>query len=128
LDDVDEGPLVFYELTEDLYTVSPNSFIGEALSFLKARNAAEGTEGAFPQLSSEAIVAADPDVVLMADAAFVPIETVPLRAGWSGMTAVVEGRVHAVDGDVRVSRHDRLASSKASRSSRGCSTRIGSSS
>jgi len=100
LDDVEEGPVVFYEITDDLYTVSPDSFIGAALSVLKVRNVAEGTEGAFPQLSSEAVVEANPDVILMADASFVDPATVPQRAGWSGITAVVEERIYPVDGDI----------------------------
>ena len=100
LEDVEDGPLVFYEITDDLYTVSPNSFIGAALTVLKVRNVAAGTEGAYPQLSSEAIVEANPDVILMADADFVDPTGVPQRAGWSGITAVVEGRIHPVDGDI----------------------------
>jgi len=100
LEDVEVGPVVFYEITADLYTVSPNSFIGAALSVLKVRNVAEGTEGAFPQMSSEAIVEANPDVILMADAAFVDPASVPQRAGWSGITAVVEERIYPVDGDI----------------------------
>lgn len=98
--DVGEGPVVFYELTEDLYTVSTESFIGAALTFVHARNVAEGTEGDFPQLSSEAVVEADPDVILMADADFVDPASVPARAGWAGMKAVVDGRIHPVDGDI----------------------------
>jgi len=100
LADVEEGPLVFWELTEDLYTVSPNSFIGAALTFLKARNVAEGVEGDFPQLSSEAIVEANPDVILMADASFVDPTSVPQRAGWSGIAAVEGDAIYPVDGDV----------------------------
>ncbi len=98
--DVEEGPLVFWELTEDLYTVSPDSFIGAALTFVKARNVAAGVEGDFPQLSSEVIVEANPDVILMADAGFVDPASVPQRAGWSGITAVAGGAIYPVDGDV----------------------------
>lgn len=98
--DVEEGPTVFYELTDSLYTVSPDSFIGSALSFLKARNVVDASLGTFPQLSSEAVVDANPDILLMADASFVPIESVPERAGWAGITAVQEGRIYPVDGDV----------------------------
>lgn len=100
LEGVAQGPSVFYELTDDLYTVSPDSFIGSALTLLKARNIAKGTEGAFPQLTSEAVVDADPEVILMADASFVRVESVPDRPGWGGITAVVEGRIHPVDGDI----------------------------
>jgi len=67
---------------------------------VKARNVAEGVEGDFPQLSSEAVVEANPDMILMADAGFVDPATVPQRAGWSQMTAVVDGAIYPVDGDV----------------------------
>lgn len=100
LEAVEDGPRVFYEITDGLFTVSPDSFIGAALSILKVRNIAEGAGSAFPQLSSEAVVEADPEVILMADADFVPPESVPERPGWAGMTAVVEGRIYPVDGDI----------------------------
>lgn len=100
LAEVDEGPRVYYEVTDSYYTVAPQSFIGSALSLVKARNIAEGATTPFPQLSSEAIVDADPEVILMANADFVPLESVPERPGWSGIAAIVEGRIYPVDGDI----------------------------
>jgi iron complex transport system substrate-binding protein len=100
LADVDEGPRVYYEVTDSYYTVAPQSFIGGALSLVKARNIAEGATTPFPQLTSEAIVDANPDVILMANAEFVPVDSVPDRPGWSAITAVAEGRIYPVDGDI----------------------------
>lgn len=102
--DIEEGPKVFYEITPDLYTVSPDSFIGGVLTTLKARNIAEGATTAFPQLSAEVVIAEDPEVIILTDGS--PTsggqspETVAARPGWSTITAVVEGRIHAVDPDV----------------------------
>ena len=71
------------------------------LTLLHARNVAEGARTAFPQLSSEAVIAANPQVVLLADSGSTSgsqsLATVSARAGWSGIEAVRTGRVIAVD-------------------------------
>ena len=101
LDDVQQGPLVFYELTDGLYTVGPDSFIGAMLTLLKARNVAEGAVSAFPQLTSEAVIDADPAVILLADAAFgASLETLRARPGWAGIAAVAGERVYPIDPDI----------------------------
>jgi iron complex transport system substrate-binding protein len=99
--DVTEGPLVFWEITDGLYTVAPESFIGSMLSLLKARNVAEGATTAFPQLTAEAIVERDPDVIFFADAdAGVTVAAIGERPGWADIAAVRDGRVIEVDPDV----------------------------
>ena len=101
LEDVEEGPLVFFELTADLYTVGTDTFVGELLTLAKARNIAEGAASSFPQLSAEAIIDAAPDVVLLADAEWgESLETVCARPGWDAIPACVDDRVHGVDGDL----------------------------
>ncbi len=99
--DVERGPRVFYEITADLYTASPDTFIGSMLSLLKAQNVAAGAESPFPQLSAEAVIEADPEVVLLSDAGFgESLETVAARPGWGDISAVVNERVHAIDADI----------------------------
>lgn len=101
LSDIDEGPRVFFELTSDLFTVGPDTFVGDLLTLARARNIAEGAESPFPQLSAEAIVEADPEVVLLADGEFgEDLQTVCSRPGWDAVSACVNARVEAVDGDV----------------------------
>lgn len=101
LADVETGPRVFYELDATLFTVGPDSFIGSALALLKAENIAAGAPSAYPQLTAEAVVEADPEVILLADHDFgVTVESVTERPGWSEVTAVREGRLHPVDPDV----------------------------
>ena len=101
LADVEEGPVVFLELTNDLYTISPDTFIGGMLTLLKARNVAAGAASPFPQLTAEAVIEADPEVVLLTDAEFgESLETVAARPGWSGVRAVINGRVVALDPDI----------------------------
>lgn len=101
LADVDDGPLVFYELSADLYTAGTETFIGGMITSLKAGNVAAGAESSFPQLSSEAVIEADPAVILLSDAKWgESAETVAARPGWSGISAVVNGRIHPIDPDI----------------------------
>lgn len=99
--DVATGPVVFYELSPSLHTAGPNSFIGSLLTTLKGRNVAT-TRTPFPQLSNEALLAADPEVILLADAGSAKLDAaiVGARPGWAGISAVVNGRVHVLDGDI----------------------------
>ena len=99
--DVATGPVVFYELSPSLHTAGPNSFIGSLLTTLKGRNVAT-TRTPFPQLSNEALLAADPEVILLADADSAKLDAaiVGARPGWAGISAVVNGRVHVLDGDI----------------------------
>lgn len=97
---IDQGPRVFWELDDTLFTVGTDTFIGDMLRILKAQNVAEGAATSFPQLTAEAIVERDPQVILLADAAFgTTVESVAERPGWSNVSAVREGRVLAVNTD-----------------------------
>ena len=98
---VEDGPRTFFELTADLYTVGPETFVGNVLTLVKAQNIATGASSPFPQLTAEAVIAADPEVVLLADGAWgESIETVCARPGWDATSACVNERVHPVDGDL----------------------------
>ena len=101
LEDVEEGPLVFFELTADLYTAGDGTFVGELLTLANARNIAAGAASPYPQLSAEAIIDAAPDVILLADAEWgESYETVCARPGWDAIPACINERVHGVDGDL----------------------------
>lgn len=104
---VQQGPRVFYELDPTLFTVAPNTFIGAMLTMLKARNVAEGATVPFPQLTAEAVLAANPEVVFLAHPA--APETVGQRPGWSGVAAVVNRRVYSIDPDTTSRPGPRLA-------------------
>jgi len=98
---VTAGPTVFYELSDGLYTVAPDTFIGGTLALVKAENIAAGAETAFPQLTAEAVIGANPAVVLLADAEFGgSLEALQARPGWDVIDAVVNERVYPVDPDI----------------------------
>jgi hypothetical protein len=103
LEDVDEGPRIYHELDESLYTVSPDSFIGDLYNLLKAQNIADAALGDYPQLSEEAILDADPEVIIVPthgvqDGSIA--DGVRARAGWGSIDAVQNDRIYEIDGDI----------------------------
>ena len=98
-----ERPRVFYEIdvTGGIFTPPVDSIYGEM--FLLA--GAEPISGdASYSISLEKLVAADPEVILLGDAAYgVTAEAVADRPGWKGMTAVKDGRIYPID-DILVTR------------------------
>jgi iron complex transport system substrate-binding protein len=98
-------PISFYhELDNTYYSVTSNTFVGQIYSLFGMRNIADNAEAGndYPQLSAEAIVSADPDIIFLADTKCCEqsAETVTARDGWSGMKAVSTGRIIALDDDV----------------------------
>lgn len=100
---VTDGPLVFYEVSPELHTAGPETFIGSLLTTAKAKNVAQGATTAFPQLSAETIISSNPAVILLADGGGgggQSHETVRVRPGWAAIDAVTNGRVHVVDANL----------------------------
>jgi len=101
LADVQQGPRLFHEVDNQLYTAAPDSFVGNLYAILKAQNIAAGATEAFPQLSQEAIIQQDPEVIILADvAAGESPETVKARPGWGSISAVKNNRIYAIDPDI----------------------------
>jgi iron complex transport system substrate-binding protein len=101
LADVEQGPRLFHEVDNQLYTVAPASFVGSLYTILKVRNIAAGTDQAFPQLSQEAIIEKDPEVIILGDAAGGESpETVKARPGWGSISAVKNDRIYVIDPDI----------------------------
>lgn len=102
---VTSGPRVYHEIDPKLYSAAPGSFVGDLYTLLKAQNIASGGGSPFPQLTAEAIIRADPEVIVLGDGLFpggTPDE-VKRRPGWSAISAVKSNRVYPVD-DNAVSR------------------------
>lgn len=98
------GVTIYHELDNTLYSVSSSSYVGELYSRLGLVNIADEADPdgfGYPQLSPEYIVSEDPDVILLADAAYgESIDTLRERPGWAEMTAVQSEAVIAVDPDL----------------------------
>ena len=97
----------YYELDPTLYSVTSKTFVGSVFSLFGLTNVADaadpdGAKGGYPQLSQEALVKADPDMIFLADTKCCAqsAQTVAQRKGWSAVTAVKSGQVHALDDDI----------------------------
>ena len=93
-------PRVFVELDETLYTVGPGSFIQPLIELAGGANIAADAKSAYPQFSVEQVIARDPEIILLADAAYgMTSDTVRARQGWDKIAAVKNNAVFPVDSD-----------------------------
>ncbi|HLL64768.1 MAG TPA: ABC transporter substrate-binding protein [Micromonosporaceae bacterium] len=100
--------LTFYhELGPEFYSATSKTFIGSVYGLVGLENIADaadptGAQGGYPQLSAEAIVKANPDLIFLADTKCCKqsAASVQARPGWSGLTAVKNSQVIELDDDV----------------------------
>ena len=103
-----DRPRVFYEVgvfEGQIYTAGANSFLASLID-LAGAEAVTG-DATTTSIALEDLVAADPQVILLGDAAYDPTitaDTVAARPGWGGMTAVTEGRVLPMPEDIVITR------------------------
>ena len=86
-------PRVFYELdaTREIYTAADDSFLAEMIELAGGEPITTGSTTSF-EIPLETLVTADPEVILLGDAAYgVTAEAVAARPGWNVMTAVKDG-------------------------------------
>jgi iron complex transport system substrate-binding protein len=96
---------VFYELdaTSEIYTAADDSFVEEMIELAGGDPITTGSPTSF-SISLERLVDADPEIILLGDAAYgVTPDQVTNRPGWPVMTAVREGRIVPVD-DIVITR------------------------
>ena len=103
--DQGSGMSYYYELDDTYYSVTSDTFIGNLLGLLGMKNIADEAKGAssgYPQLSAEAIIAANPDLIFLADTKCCQQTpaTVAARPGWNVITAVKDGGVVPLDDDI----------------------------
>ena len=97
-----EHPSVFYELDAtdpaNPWTTGSGTFIDYIISMAGGTNAASALEGDYTQISAEGLIAVNPDVIILADAAYgVTPEIVAERPGWEAISAVVNGALYPID-------------------------------
>ena len=86
------GTRVYFEVNPAPYGAGENSFIGETLTRLGAKNIIPAKLGPFPKLNPEFIVRANPDLLMVGDSS---AEAMLQRPGWPSMRALREQRVCA---------------------------------
>ncbi|MET0418922.1 MAG: ABC transporter substrate-binding protein, partial [Actinoplanes sp.] len=102
------APLTYYyELDPTFYTVTSKTFVGSIFARFGMVNVADaadpnGASGGYPQLSQEALVKANPDMIFLADSKCCQqsAQTVAARKGWTSITAVKTGQIFALDDDI----------------------------
>ena len=88
------APRVFWELSGDLWTAGPGSFVDDLITTAGGSNVAADAGNAWVQLNAEVVIASDPEFIFLADHPYgEDTGTVSSRPGWSELTAVVQGRV-----------------------------------
>jgi iron complex transport system substrate-binding protein len=98
-------PRTFYEIgiLPDIYGPAPDSFVADMVN-LAGGDPITTTDPAVFAIPLERLVTADPEVIILGDAAYGTCpDSVVTRAGWSGMTAVSDGQIRPVD-DIIVTR------------------------
>jgi iron complex transport system substrate-binding protein len=95
---------VYHELDQTYYSATSQTFIGQIYTLLGLRNIADQAKGSgeYPQLSAEYVIAADPDLIVLADTVCCKqsVATLAARPGWGKIGAVRNGDVVSVDDSI----------------------------
>ncbi|KUG51153.1 ABC transporter substrate-binding protein [Serinicoccus chungangensis] len=98
-----EGLRVYHELDETFFSASSTSFIGDVYDQFGAVNIADEADAdgtGYPQLTEEAIIEADPQLIVITDQVSYTAEDVANRPGWSEVAAVQDGNIVTVSADI----------------------------
>ena len=81
---------VYFEVNRGPYAAGPASFTGELMQRLGVRNIIRPGLGPYPKINPEAVVRADPDVIMLGER---NLEQLDQRPGWRAIRAVRERRI-----------------------------------
>jgi len=91
----------FVELDPTLFTAGPGTFLDDLVRRAGGTNIAAGATTAYPQLSAEEVVGANPEVIILTDEVLgVSPDAVSARQGWAEVSAVANDRIAVVDPDI----------------------------
>jgi ABC-type Fe3+-hydroxamate transport system substrate-binding protein len=102
---------VFYGYPgEMMYSCAPGTFIGDLIKRVGGENVINDDGMAWPQVSAEFLLAADPDVILTGTSCTTDEDPVAVRERmlaelradpvWSGLAAIEQGRLVVIDADI----------------------------
>jgi iron complex transport system substrate-binding protein len=100
---VQQRPLVFYEIDGSdpnaPWTPGPGTFVDTLLTQAGGFNLGHDLKSSWVQISIEALIARDPDVILLGDAKWggMTPDKVRARSGWGGLRAIRENRLYPFD-------------------------------
>jgi iron complex transport system substrate-binding protein len=94
-------PRVYYELDKTLYSVGAGSFMDALITMAGGVNIAGKIANPYPQLSAEKVLTADPQYIILGDAAFgASPAQVASRPGWSTLSAVKLHHIYPFNDDL----------------------------
>lgn len=91
-----KGARVYFEVNSAPYAAGPESFMGETLARLGAKNIVPKGLGPFPKINPEFVVRANPDVIMVSRQGLTGMAQ---RPGWAAMQAVRGQRICAFSSD-----------------------------
>ncbi len=100
--DVEETPLVFYEIdaTDPAkpWTAGKGTFISQLIRMAGGINLGDQLDGGWIQVGLEALLDADPEVILLGDSMYgATAEAASQRPGWDEISAVKNGLLYEFD-------------------------------
>lgn len=100
---IEEPKTVFLEVGSqpDIFTTGSGTFMDEMLSIINAKNVAGDLKG-WISMDPEAIVAANPDVIITTEGGYVEdaVGQIKTRGGFAEVTAVKEDAIYSLDSDM----------------------------
>lgn len=102
LQDDEVRPTVFYELEASdpnaPWTYGSGTLLDEIVQLSGGQNTANALSGAWVQYALSDLLSADPQIILLGDAAFgITAESLSAREGWSTLSAVQTGQIYPFD-------------------------------
>ncbi|MDO5030519.1 MAG: ABC transporter substrate-binding protein [Corynebacterium sp.] len=97
-----EGLNYFHEADPTLYSAGDSTFIGQAYAMFGMKSIAGPSDG-YPQLTNEAVIDANPDLIFLADSGAdggVTPDDVSARPGWNEIDAVKNNRIIELDANL----------------------------
>ncbi|ADK29766.1 ABC transporter substrate-binding protein [Corynebacterium pseudotuberculosis] len=91
----------YHEISSKLYAAADSSFIGQVYALFGMRSIASGAKD-YPQLTNEAVIDANPDVIFQANHGSEKItpQDLAARPGWNTINAVRTGAIVQLDQDL----------------------------
>ncbi|MFV0307786.1 MAG: ABC transporter substrate-binding protein [Desertimonas sp.] len=105
IEPAEPAPTYFYELSADFHTLTSDTFVGSILAELGLDNIADQADpaaGAYPQLTAEYVLDADPAHLFVAhtDGSVPTLDELSARPGWTTLSAVSGDAVTWLDPDI----------------------------
>jgi cobalamin transport system substrate-binding protein len=98
-------PRVYWELDASdptkPFTVGPGNFVNDLIARAGGVNVFGNASQPYPQISIEQVVTANPDVIILSDAAYgITVDSVLKRPGWENIAAVQKQQIYPIDNDL----------------------------